>query len=166
MKELPINHWKNKMKKTWIIKATIAAVIGGQIAFAGAATASKNADAGLLVTTPQPAQPTARNPFSGSEAVGVTAPVSKPVVVPAPEVKLVLVEEELLSQQLSKWAQQNGYKLLWNSSTDFVIYKAINLSGKTTQDVLVKLGQVFTSENYGLVIKDYQANHVLIIDEQ
>lgn len=148
------------MKKTWIIKATIAAVIGGQIAFAGAATASKNADAGLLVTTPQPAQsvPVARNPFSGSSVAPTTAPVA--------EVKLVLVEEELLSQQLSKWAQQNGYKLLWNSSTDFVIYKAINLSGKTTQDVLVKLGQVFTSENYGLVIKDYQANHVLIIDEQ
>ncbi|WP_318375808.1 TcpQ domain-containing protein [Enterobacter sp.] len=148
------------MKKTWIIKATIAAVIGGQIAFAGAATASKNADAGLLVTTPQPAQsvPVARNPFSGSSVAPTTAPVA--------EVKLVLVEEELLSQQLSKWAQQNGYKLLWNSSTDFVIYKAINLSGKTTQDVLVKLGKVFTSENYGLVIKDYQANHVLIIDEQ
>lgn len=145
------------MKKTWIIKATIAAVIGGQIAFAGAATASKNADAGLLVTTPQPA-PVARNPFSGNSVAPVTAPVA--------EVKLVLVEEELLSQQLSKWAQQNGYKLLWNSSTDFVIYKAINLSGKTTQDVLVKLGKVFTSENYGLVIKDYQANHVLIIDEQ
>jgi toxin co-regulated pilus biosynthesis protein Q len=151
---------EEKMKKTWIIKATIAAVIGGQIAFAGAATASKNADAGLLVTTPQPAQsvPVARNPFSGSSVAPTTAPVA--------EVKLVLVEEELLSQQLSKWAQQNGYKLLWNSSTDFVIYKAINLSGKTTQDVLVKLGKVFTSENYGLVIKDYQANHVLIIDEQ
>jgi len=153
------------MKKTWIIKAAIAAVIGGQIAFVGAATASKNADAGLLVTSPQPA-PVARNPFSGSAAAGVAAPVSKPVVAPAPEVKLVLVEEELLSQQLSKWAQQNEYKLLWNSSTDFVIYKAINLSGKTTQDVLMNLGQVFTSENYGLVIKDYQANHVLLIDEQ
>ncbi|MEG1786750.1 MAG: hypothetical protein RR243_18075, partial [Citrobacter sp.] len=61
---------------------------------------------------------------------------------------------------------QNGYKLLWNSSTDFVIYKAIHLQGKSIQDVLVKLGQVFTSENYGLVIKDYQANNVLIIDEQ
>ncbi|MEB2436800.1 hypothetical protein [Citrobacter braakii] len=40
------------------------------------------------------------------------------------------------------------------------------MQGKSTQDVLVKLGQVFTSENYGLVIKDYQANNVLIIDEQ
>lgn len=156
------------MKKTWIIKAAIAAVIGGQIAFVGAATASKDADSGLLVTTPKPAQQAAvaRNPFSGSEAVVGTAPVTKPVAAPQPEVKLVLVEEELLSQQLSKWAEQNGYKLLWNSSTDFVIYKAINLAGKTTQDVLTKLGQVFTSENYGLVIKDYQANHVLLIDEQ
>ena len=89
-------------------------------------------------------------------------PVSAPVV----EIKIDLLEEELLSQQLTKWAQQNGYKLLWNSSTDFVIYKAIHLQGKSTQDVLVKLGQVFTSENYGLVIKDYQANNVLIIDEQ
>lgn len=156
------------MKKTWIIKAAIAAVIGGQIAFVGAATASKDADSGLLVTSPKPAPQAAatRNPFSGSEAVGSTTPAAKPVAAPQPEVKLVLVEEELLSQQLSKWAEQNGYKLLWNSSTDFVIYKAINLAGKTTQDVLTKLGQVFTSENYGLVIKDYQANHVLLIDEQ
>lgn len=145
------------MKKTWIINAALTALIGGQIACAEAATPSAPTDTGLLVTTQKPAAQ-ARNPFSESIAPVVPAPVQ--------QVRLTLIEEELLSQQLSKWAQQNGYKLLWNSSTDFVIYKAINITGKTKQDVLMQLGRVFTSENYGLVIKDYQANNVLLIDEQ
>lgn len=126
-------------------------------------TSRAKIDAGMLTTTPvKESTTTPRNPFSGDDTVKSVAPVSAPVV----EIKIDLLEEELLSQQLTKWAQQNGYKLLWNSSTDFVIYKAIHLQGKSIQDVLVKLGQVFTSENYGLVIKDYQANNVLIIDEQ
>ncbi|HGY4927514.1 MULTISPECIES: TcpQ domain-containing protein [Citrobacter] len=163
MKESPINHWKSKMKKTWIIGAAVSALLGSQGSFAASAPAGQKIDAGMLTTTPvKESTTTPRNPFSGDDTVKSVAPVSAPVV----EIKIDLLEEELLSQQLTKWAQQNGYKLLWNSSTDFVIYKAIHLQGKSIQDVLVKLGQVFTSENYGLVIKDYQANNVLIIDEQ
>lgn len=155
------------MKTTWITGAAVSALLCSQVAFAATAPAGQKTDSGMLKTAPVQTAPTqtARNPFSEGNTAGSVASVSAPVFT-APEIKIDLLEEELLSQQLSKWAQQNGYKLLWNSSTDFVIYKAIHLQGKSLQDVLIKLGQVFTSENYGLVIKDYQANNVLIIDEQ
>ncbi|WAD29070.1 TcpQ domain-containing protein [Citrobacter braakii] len=161
MKETPINHWKNYMKKTWIIGAAVSALLGSQASFAASEPAGQKVDAGMLTTTSvKENTATPRNPFSGDNTVTSVTPA------PVPDIKIDLLEEQLLSQQLTKWAQSNGYKLLWNSSSDFVIYKAIHLQGKSIQDVLIKLGQVFTSENYGLVIKDYQANHVLIIDEQ
>ncbi|MGL5698328.1 MAG: TcpQ domain-containing protein [Kluyvera sp.] len=159
------------MKTTWITGAAVSALLCSQVAFAATAPAGQKTDYGMLKTAPVQTAPTQaapsapRNPFSEGNTAGNVTSVSAPVFT-APEIKIDLLEEELLSQQLSKWAQQNGYKLLWNSSTDFVIYKAIHLQGKSLQDVLIKLGQVFTSENYGLVIKDYQANNVLIIDEQ
>lgn len=79
---------------------------------------------------------------------------------------LLLRENALLSQELSAWAQRQGLRLLWNSDKDYLIFSNIALSGKGRDDVLNELGKLFLSENYGLVIKLYEANHVLIIDSQ
>lgn len=81
-------------------------------------------------------------------------------------VSLNLREGELLSQQLTTWAETNGYKLLWNSSHDYVIFKSIYINETNVESVLERLGQLFISEYYGLVIKNFQKNNVLIIDEQ
>lgn len=79
---------------------------------------------------------------------------------------LLLRENALLSQELSAWAHRQGLRLLWNSDKDYLIFSNIALSGKGRDDVLNELGKLFLSENYGLVIKLYEANHVLIIDSQ
>ncbi|NMC25611.1 TcpQ domain-containing protein [Rahnella inusitata] len=79
---------------------------------------------------------------------------------------LVLHENVLLSQALNQWAKDSGYKMLWNSNKDYMIYSTITYTGATTDDVLGDLGKLFSSENYGLVIKLYQKNKVLLVDEQ
>ncbi|MGI3449418.1 TcpQ domain-containing protein [Citrobacter arsenatis] len=84
----------------------------------------------------------------------------------APMVNLTLNQDMLLSQELKKWAISNGFKPLWNSTRDYMIYNTINITGKSTDDALTQLGQIFTSEHYGLVIKLYEKNNVLVIDAQ
>lgn len=79
---------------------------------------------------------------------------------------LILHENVLLSIGLNQWAKDSGYKMLWNSSKDYLIYSTITYSGTTADDVLGDLGKLFASENYGLVIKLYQKNNVLVVDEQ
>ena len=56
--------------------------------------------------------------------------------------------------------------MLWNSAKDYIIYSTISFTGKTQDEVLGELGKLFASENYGLVIKFYQKNNVLLVDEQ
>lgn len=84
----------------------------------------------------------------------------------APIVNLTLSQDMLLSQEVKKWAVSNGFKPLWNSTRDYIIYNTINITGKSTDDALTQLGQIFTSEHYGLVIKLYEKNNVLVIDAQ
>gem|GEM_PF-4952587 len=86
--------------------------------------------------------------------------------VASANVTLDLIEGELLSQQLKTWAEKNGFKVLWNSSHDYLIYKSIHMTERDKDTVLLRLGELFTSENYGLVIKYFQKNSVLVIDEQ
>lgn len=81
-------------------------------------------------------------------------------------VSLTLNKDKLLSQEIQGWADKYGFRPLWNSSRDYIIYNTITLTGKTTDDVLTQLGQVFSSEHYGLVIKLYEKNNVLVIDAQ
>lgn len=88
-----------------------------------------------------------------------------PAIQVISENKLVLLENKLLSEQLNIWAKQNNYKLLWNCDRDYLIYSSINISGKDKYETLEKLGNLFSSQNYGLVIKLYEKNNVLIIDE-
>lgn len=78
---------------------------------------------------------------------------------------LVLNENELLSEGINSWAVAHGYKLFWNSKKDYLVYNTINLSGKTDDEILQSLGELFFSENYGLVVKKYEKNHVIVVDE-
>ncbi|EFV5118017.1 pilus assembly protein [Salmonella enterica] len=78
---------------------------------------------------------------------------------------LVLSENQLLSQGIKSWVVGNGYKLYWNSKKDYLIYNTISLSGRTDDEILQALGDLFASENYGLVVKKYEKNHVIVIDE-
>lgn len=83
-----------------------------------------------------------------------------------PWLTLNLQESHLLSLDIDAWAKSQGMRLLWNSNRDYLIYSAIHLTGTNRDDVLNQLGELFRSENYGLVIKLYEKNNVLVIDGQ
>lgn len=100
----------------------------------------------------------------------LTSPVQqqKPPVAGAynPWLTMNLQENHLLSLDIGTWAKAQGMHLLWNSNRDYLIYSTINLTGKNRDEVLNQLGQLFLSENYGLVVKLYEKNNVLVIDGQ
>ena len=100
-------------------------------------------------------QQVSKNPFSDS-AQNVAIPL-----VPS----LIIEENNLLSQEIQKWVTGIGYKLFWNSKKDYLVYNRITLSGKSDDEILQALGELFFSENYGLVVKKYQKNRVIVIDE-
>lgn len=83
-----------------------------------------------------------------------------------PWLTLNLQENHLLSQDIDVWAKSQGMRILWNSNRDYLIYSTIHLTGKSRDEVLNQLGQLFRSENYGLVVKLYEKNNVLVIDGQ
>lgn len=124
------------------------------------ALASKNTSSqiqlmGPIASSNVNAQQTGRNPFTGEGNAQTSSPV----------MPLTLQENSLLSQEINKWVIANGYKLFWNSNKDYLVYNNITLSGKTDDDILQALGELFFSENYGLVVKKYQKNNVIVIDE-
>lgn len=120
-------------------------------------SAGAQAAKGTSSLTPASPQPTVRNPFQGGSATTATSSALVP--------SLVLHEDELLSQGVKKWVEGNGYKLMWNSKKDYLIYNDITMSGRTDDDILQQLGELFFSENYGLVVKKYEKNRVIVIDE-
>lgn len=120
-------------------------------------TTSALAATGATSPTTVSPQTTVRNPFQG----GSVATGSSSAFAPS----LVLHENELLSQGVKKWVEGNGYKLLWNSKKDYLIYNDITMSGRTDDEILQQLGELFFSENYGLVVKKYEKNRVIVIDE-
>lgn len=77
-----------------------------------------------------------------------------------------LQENHLLSLDIDNWARAQGMHLLWNSNRDYLIYSTITLNGDNRDAILDQLGQLFRSENYGLVVKLYEKNNVLVIDGQ
>lgn len=96
-------------------------------------------------------------------------PESKMVI---PEIKpaevsadLFLREDNLLSQQIEYWAKSRGYKLLWKSDKDYLIYKDIYIHGENDQEVLGNLGNLLSSQTYNLNIKLYKKNNVIVIEE-
>ena len=68
---------------------------------------------------------------------------------------LILKENSLLSQEVTNWAQEQGYKLLWRSDKDYIIYKTVRFNGQSREDILKSLGALFSSEQYGLVVTFY-----------
>ncbi|CBG91343.1 TcpQ domain-containing protein [Citrobacter rodentium] len=97
----------------------------------------------------------ARNPFTGETQSMLSSATPS----------LIILENSLLSQEIGKWVSGNGYKLFWNSKKDYRVYNSITLSGKNDDEILQALGELFFSENYGLVVKKYQKNRVIVIDE-
>ncbi|ADO47278.1 TcpQ domain-containing protein [[Enterobacter] lignolyticus] len=79
---------------------------------------------------------------------------------------ITLNEGALLSQEVKKWAVTQNYKLLWGSDKDYIIYREVKFNGKSNEDILRSLGELFSSEQYGLVVKLYTGNNVLVIDSQ
>ena len=130
--------------------------------FYGCITLLMLGSSGVFATAGASASPqtTVQNPFQGGNTPTV-ATNNNYAVSPS----LVLHENELLSQGVKKWVEGNGYKLLWNSKKDYLIYNDITMSGRTDDDVLQQLGELFFSENYGLVVKKYEKNRVVVIDE-
>lgn len=115
----------------------------------------------LAANTSTPAATTTpRNPFA--EENNVPPAYSSLAQVTR---SLCLQENVLLSQAIKQWAESNHYKLFWNSKKDYLVYSTITLNGKTDDDILQSLGELFFSENYGLVVKKYEKNHVIVVDE-
>lgn len=118
---------------------------------------------------PTPAQSISQGDVKQTEAPPSVAQPTHQYAAPNPSsarLKMVLQENHLLSQDIQVWAKAQGMHLLWNSNRDYLIYSSITLTGKSRDEVLNQLGQLFRSENYGLVVKLYEKNNVLVIDGQ
>lgn len=119
--------------------------------------------------TPPVSAPASGEVSPATTTSALTSPVQqKPPVAGAynPWLTMNLQESHLLSLDIGTWAKAQGMHLLWNSNRDYLIYSTINLTGKNRDEVLSQLGQLFLSENYGLVVKLYEKNNVLVIDGQ
>lgn len=127
--------------------------------------------------TENPAPSLSAPESGGSGAVVSPAATSSTLTSPAqqkqsvasaynPWLTMNLQENHLLSLDIGSWAKAQGMRLLWNSNRDYLIYSTINLTGNNRDEVLNQLGQLFRSENYGLVVKLYEKNNVLVIDGQ
>ncbi|WP_407907732.1 TcpQ domain-containing protein [Escherichia coli] len=82
------------------------------------------------------------------------------------DISLTLNENALLSQELRQWSESHSFKLNWRSDKDYIIYKTVHFNAKSKEDILHKLGELFSSEQYGLVMKLYAGNNVLVVDSQ
>nr|WP_240782862.1 TcpQ domain-containing protein [Rahnella sp. RFA10(1/100)] len=148
----------------------IGCVIILSVAMGQYAHAMVNADGTISATSQPPSvstsSQTGRNPFSGGNSPVLPIPAEPKGVLSTPlQVTLLLNSGDLLSQGLQKWARDFGYKLLWQSKSDYLIFSPITLTGKNEDEVLTGLGDLFASENYGLIIKNYQKNRVLLVDD-
>lgn len=113
---------------------------------------------------------------SSTQQKGSEKVIAQPAIIsPAPQavtsahnpwLTINLQESHLLSLDIGSWAKSQGMHLLWNSNRDYLIYSSIHLTGKNRDEVLNQLGELFRSENYGLVVKLYEKNNVLVIDGQ
>ncbi|HEK0622757.1 TPA: TcpQ domain-containing protein [Proteus mirabilis] len=78
---------------------------------------------------------------------------------------LVLKADNLLSQQIKDWSLSQGYKLMWKSKKDYLIYNDIYITGSENNEVLDKLGYLLSSQDYNFNIKLFKNNNVLVIEE-
>lgn len=108
-----------------------------------------------------------QSPFSIDRKVLDNNNVIQPEVSKVNEgISITLKEGSLLSQEFKSWASAQNYKLLWNSDKDYIIYREVKFHGRSKEDILQSLGKFFSSEQYGLVLKLYTGNNVLLIDSQ
>ncbi|SPW31140.1 Toxin co-regulated pilus biosynthesis protein Q [Edwardsiella tarda] len=77
---------------------------------------------------------------------------------------ITLNENTLLSQEINRWAIAQNYKLLWSSDKDYIIFNTVKFEGKSKNEILQSLGNLFASEQYNLVLKLYTGNNVLVVD--
>lgn len=78
---------------------------------------------------------------------------------------LVLRADNLLSQQIKDWSSEQGYKVIWKSKKDYLIYNDIYITGSENNIVLDKLGYLLSSQDYNFNIKLFKNNNVLVIEE-
>ncbi|EJB4003822.1 type 4b pilus CFA/III biogenesis protein CofC [Escherichia coli] len=123
---------------------------------------SVNVMASPVVSNDKPRSPFSIDRQSESNTVKNRADINNSI----DSYSLVLKENSLLSQEVKNWAQEQGYKLLWRSDKDYIIYKTVRFNGQSREDILKSLGDLFSSEQYGLVVKLYAGNNVLVIDSQ
>ena len=123
---------------------------------------SVNVMASPVVSNDKPRSPFSIDRQSGSNTVKNRADINNII----DSYSLILKENSLLSQEVKNWAQKQGYKLLWRSDKDYIIYKTVRFNGQSREDILKSLGDLFSSEQYGLVVKLYAGNNVLVIDSQ
>lgn len=117
------------------------------------------------ITNTPASVPAPHNPFDGGNTVS-PAYIPPAYIPPAPLAPALRLQENmLLSQAIKQWAEGNHYKLFWNSKKDYLVYSTITLTGKTDDEILQSLGELFFSENYGLVVKKYAKNQVIVVDE-
>lgn len=116
------------------------------------AQAAVNADSNLTPVPTNISPEIPHNPFSGGENAAAkatsttTTTTTTTMLSPAPvplTFPLTLNSGELLSQGIKKWADSLGYKLLWQSKNDYLIYSHIILAGKDDDEVLTELGKLF-----------------------
>ncbi|BHI66363.1 type 4b pilus CFA/III biogenesis protein CofC [Escherichia coli] len=123
---------------------------------------SVNVMASPVVSNDKPRSPFSIDRQSESNTVKNRADINNSI----DSYSLILKENSLLSQEVKNWAQEQGYKLLWRSDKDYIIYKTVRFNGQSREDILKSLGDLFSSEQYGLVVKLYAGNNVLVIDSQ
>ena len=123
---------------------------------------SVNVMASPVVSNDKPRSPFSIDRQSESNTVKNRADINNSI----DSYSLILKENSLLSQEVKNWAQEQGYKLLWRSDKDYIIYKTVRFNGQSREDILKSLGALFSSEQYGLVVKLYAGNNVLVIDSQ
>ncbi|BHI42909.1 type 4b pilus CFA/III biogenesis protein CofC [Escherichia coli] len=123
---------------------------------------SVNVMASPVVSNDKPRSPFSIDRQSESNTVKKRADINSSI----DSYSLILKENSLLSQEVKNWAQEQGYKLLWRSDKDYIIYKTVRFNGQSREDILKSLGALFSSEQYGLVVKLYAGNNVLVIDSQ
>ncbi|EFO3892983.1 pilus assembly protein [Escherichia coli] len=132
------------------------------ILFLSAISINVNVMASPVVSNDKPRSPFSIDRQSESNTVKNRADINNSI----DSYSLILKENSLLSQEVKNWAQEQGYKLLWRSDKDYIIYKTVRFNGQSREDILKSLGDLFSSEQYGLVVKLYAGNNVLVIDSQ
>lgn len=97
--------------------------------------------------------------------ISPTGEVKEPVQEKIKNSDLILHSDNLLSQQIKEWSSSQGYKLIWKSKKDYLIYNDIHIKGNESRDVLDKLGNLLASQDYSFNIKLFKNNNVLVIEE-